>query len=92
MILRRVNKGGNLKNRQHALIMGVGLFITWLCSFLAPFLLPNLIEKVNISLILFGLILSISAGLMAFGVDYIILSLKSNTSSTIKKDSSKGRD
>jgi len=34
-------KRGNLTHNQHALVLSIGFFITWLASFFAPFLAPN---------------------------------------------------
>ena len=78
LILRGAQKKGNIKNYQHALIMGIGLFFTWFCSFLAPFLTQGLIVKINKGLVLFDLIISVTAGVLAFCTDYFFLYIKSN--------------
>jgi hypothetical protein len=73
-ILRHAQKKGHLKTHQHALIMGGGLFLTSLCSFFAPLLVTNV--RFDLVLIVFGCIFSISAGLIAFVVDFFFLFIK----------------
>ena len=57
---------------QHAMILSVGLFVTWIASFFAPFLAPNsgTPEK---AVIVLGMALSIFIGILTYVIVRIVL-------------------
>jgi len=72
--LLRFRKRGDLRPHQHALILSVGFFITWLASFFAPFFAPES-RAPNNGAIIFGIALAISTGLMTYAIVYIVMTI-----------------
>lgn len=65
---------GNLTPKQHALILSIGFFITWLASFFAPFLTPGS-QIPNNGVMIFGIVLAISTGLLTYVIVYVVLTI-----------------
>jgi len=65
-------KQANLTPNQYALILSIGFFITWLASFFAPFLAPSS-QIPNNGVIIFGVVLAISTGMLTYMIVYIVM-------------------
>ncbi len=68
-------KQGSITDNQEALILSIGFTITWLAAFFAPFLASKSRGPAN-STIIFGIVLSVSTGLMTYLAARLMLWIK----------------
>ncbi len=78
IIIRSTHKNDTLTKHQHALILATCFFVTWLCSFFAPFMAPELIKVLKRDLIIFGLAHSAFIGVIAYCVGFFLFGRKKN--------------
>jgi uncharacterized membrane protein (DUF485 family) len=76
VVQKATQKKESLTIRQRALILAVCIFITWLCSFFAPFMTPGLIRNLNKGFLLFGLAHSVVVGVIAYFAELFFLKMK----------------
>jgi hypothetical protein len=70
-----LNNRNNLTSNQQALIISLGLFLTWLGSFFFPLLIPSS-QYLSGTIIIFGILFSILFGLVAYAVARFYFALK----------------
>jgi hypothetical protein len=68
-------KRKNLNTNQQALIISIGLFLTWLGSFFFPFLAPNS-QLPSKTIMIFGISFSVLFGLTVYVVARFYIALK----------------
>jgi uncharacterized membrane protein (DUF485 family) len=74
VVLAYFRRRTHLTRHQHSLIIAIGMFLTLLISFFAPFMAPG--SQISKNGVIFGIILAISTGLMSYIIVYIFLAIK----------------
>ncbi len=75
-ILKYYMRRGPLPHNHHAIILSVGFFLTWLCSFTIP-LIPSGKITQDIGIFWFGLGHSVFVGILTYFVARVLLAIKS---------------
>jgi len=76
IILFRKSKNNGLASHQYALILAIGLGLTWMLSFLAPLVFSG--WQFKSSLLVFIIVISVLVFVMTYGIARIFLSKKKN--------------
>ena len=77
-ILKNFMRRGPLHHNQHALILSLGFFLTWLCSFVIP-LIPSGRIAQDHGIFWFGLAHSAFVGILTYFITRILLAVKSKS-------------
>jgi hypothetical protein len=74
-VLRYLQDQGKLNTHMRALVLAIGIGLTWMISFFITFLAPSV--QINSSLIIFGTVLPIITAFMTYIAVKFILNVKS---------------
>ena len=74
VVLAHFRRRTILTHHQHSSIFAIGMFLTWLISFFAPFMAPG--SRISKNGVVFGIVLAISTGLLTYVIVYAFLVIR----------------